>query len=251
MIGNPVAEAAAGAAPNRPIWRAAGSVCRPSALPAVVVAFTFRPRDGAATGCLYQRGPRSLRTGKSVLKGGRCATEDVGKLRHASTIARIAAAISGDSGDFAKVLPSFPARTAKQQPIPTRLRTRRWPRQYSTPSWPAAYNLACAYVALAAHPDAKPQPDPLIKKVVGSLEFAICNPECEMERPSEWIGNDPDFSQLSGGQNDCFMAFLDDSGNETIQSAVSRLGPTAGRVACLAQSDASRETALAGRRCAG
>jgi hypothetical protein len=142
--------------------------------------------------------------------GGRCATEDVGKLRHASTIARIAAAISGDSGDFAKVLPSFPARTAKQQPIPTRLRTRRWPRQYSTPSWPAAYNLACAYAALAAHPDAKPQPDPLIKKVVASLEFAICNPECEMERPSEWIGNDPDFSQLSGGQNDCFMAFLDD-----------------------------------------
>ena len=26
----------------------------------------------------------------------------------------------------------------------------------------------------------------------------------------ESIGNDPDFSQLSGGQNDCFMAFLDD-----------------------------------------
>ncbi len=50
----------------------------------------------------------------------------------------------------------------------------------------------------------------LIKKVVRSLEFAICNPECEMERPSEWIGNDPDFRELSGGQNDCFMAFLDD-----------------------------------------
>jgi hypothetical protein len=136
--------------------------------------------------------------------------QDVGKLRHASTIARITAAIAGDSRDFAKELPGFPARTAKQQPIPTRLRTRRWPRQYSTPSWPAAYNLACAYAALAAHTDAKPQPDPLIKKVVGSLKFAICNPECEMERPSEWIGNDPDFSQLSGGQNDCFMAFLDD-----------------------------------------
>ena len=136
--------------------------------------------------------------------------EDVGKLRHASTIARIAAAISGDSADFAELLPGFPARSAKQQPIPTRLRTRRWPRQYSTPSWPAAYNLACTYAALAARTDAKPRPDPLIKKVVGSLEFAICNPECEMERPSEWIGNDPDFGQLSGGLNDCFMAFLDD-----------------------------------------
>ena len=76
------------------------------------------------------------------------------------------------------------------------------------PSPPGARH--AAYAALAAHPDAKPQPDPLIKKVVASLEFAICNPECEMERPSEWIGNDPDFSQLSGGQNDCFMAFLDD-----------------------------------------
>jgi hypothetical protein len=63
----------------------------------------------------------------------------------------------------------------------------------------------------ACLPDwAKPQPDPLFKKVVGSLEFAICNPECEMERPSEWIGNDPDSGQLPGGLNDCFMAFLDD-----------------------------------------
>jgi hypothetical protein len=31
----------------------------------------------------------------------------------------------------------------------------------------------------------------------------------KMERPSEWIGNDLDFSQLSEGQNDCFMEFLD------------------------------------------
>ena len=132
------------------------------------------------------------------------------KPRHASTIARITAAISGDSADFVTMLPGFPARTAKPQPVPARLRTRRWRWQCSTPSWPAAYNLACAYAALAAHADAKTKPDPLIKKVVGSLEFAICNPECEMERPSEWIGNDPDFSRLSGGQNDCFMAFLDD-----------------------------------------
>ena len=146
--------------------------------------------------------------------------EERDKPRHASTIARIAAAISGDSKDFAKVLPGFPARTAKQQPVPARLRTRRWRWQCSTR--PAAYNLACAYAALAAHPDAKTQLDPLVSKdaksqldplvskVTRSLEFAICNPECEMERPSEWIGNDPDFSRLSGGQNDCFMAFLDD-----------------------------------------
>ena len=30
------------------------------------------------------------------------------------------------------------------------LRTRRWPRPYSTRSWQAAYNLACAYAAVAA-----------------------------------------------------------------------------------------------------
>jgi hypothetical protein len=143
---------------------------------------------------------------RKALMGGAAEGD---KPRHASTIARIAAAISGDSGDFVTMLPGFPARTAKPQPVPARLRTRRWRWQCSTPSWPAAYNLACAYAALAAHADAKTKPDPLIKKVVGSLEFAICNPECEMERPSEWIGNDPDFSRLSGGQNDCFMAFLD------------------------------------------
>ena len=36
----------------------------------------------------------------------------------------------------------------------------------------------------------------LARKVVTSLEFAINNPECEMERPSEWINSDPDFGCL-------------------------------------------------------
>jgi hypothetical protein len=135
--------------------------------------------------------------------------ETGGKLHHANTIARIAAAISGDSSDFTKHLHHVPVKTARQQPITTRLRTRRWPWQDSTPSWPAAYNLACAYAALAAQADEDTQRD-LVKEVVGSLEFAVCNPECEMERPSEWIGNDPDFTRLSGGGNGRFMAFLDD-----------------------------------------
>jgi hypothetical protein len=135
--------------------------------------------------------------------------EDVSRVHHAKTIARITAAISGDSKDFVAVWPEFPSRTVNQQPVPARLRTRLWPGQCSTPSWPAAYNLACAYAALAEKADKKFQPG-LIEKVVASLEFAICNPECEMERPSEWIGNDPDFSRLSGGRNDRFMEFLDD-----------------------------------------
>ena len=137
-------------------------------------------------------------------------TAEASQLRHARTIARITRAIAGDSKDIANVLPGFPAKAARQQPVPARLRTRLRPWQCSTPSWPAAYNLACAYAAVAALAGAKPQPDPLIKKVVRSLEFAICNPECEMERPSEWIGNDPDLSRLCKGKNEPFTGFLDD-----------------------------------------
>ena len=29
--------------------------------------------------------------------------------------------------------------------------------------------------------------------IVSSLRFTVCNPECEMERPWDWIYNDPDF----------------------------------------------------------
>lgn len=45
--------------------------------------------------------------------------------------------------------------------------------------------------------------------MVRSLEFAVCNPECEMERPSEWISHDPDFDWLRRAGNERFMAFLD------------------------------------------
>jgi len=120
------------------------------------------------------------------------------------------AAISGDSRDFADVLNDVPAMTAKQQPVTARLRTRRWPWQCSTPSWPAAYNLACAYAVLAARVDARTTLDPLVEKVVRSLEFAICNPECEMERPSEWIGHDPDLRWRCQRDSDPFAAFLRD-----------------------------------------
>ena len=134
------------------------------------------------------------------------------KLRHARTIARIAAAISGDSSYFVK-LPHFPAKQPhRKKPVTKRLRTRRVPWQYSTPSWTAAYNLACAYAALAADPKADTHPatgsESLVKKVVRSLEFAVFNPECEMERPSEWIGNDPDFNALHHGKDKVFTTFL-------------------------------------------
>jgi hypothetical protein len=135
------------------------------------------------------------------------------KLRHARTIARIAAAISGNSTYFNEKLRHFPARRPRRKlPVTSQLRARRVPWQYSTPSWTAAYNLACAYAALAADRGADPHPvtgpESLVQKVVRSLEFAVFNPECEMERPSEWIGNDPDFNALHHGNDRVFTTFL-------------------------------------------
>jgi hypothetical protein len=132
----------------------------------------------------------------------------VGKLQHPRTIARIAVAISEDSDAFATALRGFPGKT-KSQAIPERLRTRRWPWQCSTPSWTAAYNLACAYAALAADPNMKTGVD-LVDKVVASLEFVVRNPECGMERPSEWIDNDPDFGWLRRTGNVRFAKFFKD-----------------------------------------
>ena len=104
-----------------------------------------------------------------------------------------------------------------------RLRTRCWPWQYSTVSWPAAYNLACVYATIYAYRNdqlkacmrepedkqAKYNPGQirnelryLVEKVVTSLEFAINNPECEMDRPSEWIDSDPDFACLRSGEDE-------------------------------------------------
>jgi hypothetical protein len=150
-------------------------------------------------------------------------------------VLRIATAIADDSSCIAKVLRiqyrlGRPWRQGHHPPrMVKRLRTRRWPRQYSTPSWPAAYNLACVYAAICADPNQlkacihKTEDDQaqdgaeqitrqlqsLVGKVVTSLEFAITNPECEMERPSEWIANDPDFDCLrSGDQFSQFTRFL-------------------------------------------
>jgi len=153
-------------------------------------------------------------------------------------VLRIATAIADDSSCIAKVLripytPGRPWAPGHRPPrMVKRLRTRLRPRQYSTPSWPAAYNLACVYAAICADPDQLEAcmhktgddraPDDaeqmkrqlqttLAGQVVTSLEFAITNPECEMERPSEWIAHDPDFAWLRSrcDQFPQFKNFLD------------------------------------------
>ena len=63
--------------------------------------------------------------------------------------------------------------------------------------------------------------DSLAAKVVRSLEFAICNPESEMERPSEWIGNDPDFTWLYRRKTKHSRRSFVTSGNETTQPTAS------------------------------
>ena len=39
------------------------------------------------------------------------------------------------------------------------------------------------------------------------MEFTVCNPECEMERPCDWIAMDPDFCLLRTSQEKPFAEF--------------------------------------------
>jgi hypothetical protein len=85
----------------------------------------------------------------------------------------------------------------KWPPAEKRDRTRRLPWHRSTPSWEAAYNTACVYAALYFD-----------SRVVISLQRAINNPDCEMQRPWDWISHDPDFSRLKWPKGE-FTKFLD------------------------------------------
>ena len=62
--------------------------------------------------------------------------------------------------------------------------------QCRTASWQAAYNTACMYASFAG---VAPE---TVARVVAALERAINNPDCEMERPYDWISRDPDFTAL-------------------------------------------------------
>jgi hypothetical protein len=120
----------------------------------------------------------------------------------ARTIFRIASAITGDASPLAQALHIEGVSPLEHgaPPVTRSLGTRHWLRPYRTRSWQAAYNLACAYAAVAQTRQAEGADQgelrDLTSQVVSCLEFAVCNPECEMERPWDWIANDPDFAGL-------------------------------------------------------
>jgi hypothetical protein len=118
----------------------------------------------------------------------------------------ITTAITGDSVTINAVLNSEnnPEAADSMQPGRHAWRTRRVPWQRSTPSWQAAYNTACLYAALANKYDSKM----MARRVVTSLVRATNDSHCEMGRPSDWIGTDPDFSSVRSLKP--FKTFFDD-----------------------------------------
>ena len=121
--------------------------------------------------------------------------------RHMRLARRIATDIAGDKGPIERHLtnpepPDMPE--APDRPPAEKKDGSRWlPWQRRTPSWEAAYNTACVYAALN-----------LDHRVVVSLQRAINNPDCEMQRPSDWISHDPDFFCLKASSME-FNGFLD------------------------------------------
>jgi hypothetical protein len=86
-----------------------------------------------------------------------------------------------------------PAPDPSEQPgwiPPTRDRARWLPWQARTASWQAAYNTACLYAVLVQQGLADED------QVVASLRRLVVNRDSGMERPHDWISNDPDFAPL-------------------------------------------------------
>jgi hypothetical protein len=67
----------------------------------------------------------------------------------------------------------------------------RWlPWQKRTASWQAAYNTACLFAVLLQHGLGTEE------EVIASLRRVVNNRDSGLERPHDWISNDPDFAPL-------------------------------------------------------
>jgi hypothetical protein len=73
---------------------------------------------------------------------------------------------------------------------PTRDRPRWLPWQARTASWQAAYNTACLHAVLVKQGLAYED------QVIASLRRVVLNRDSGMERPHDWISNDPEFAPL-------------------------------------------------------
>jgi hypothetical protein len=133
-----------------------------------------------------------LVTVRQSLNGERCRFRDRMLARRAI---RITTAITGDSTTIRKVLKNSPL-PCKDVPQPGKNSTKtRWlPWQCRTLSWQAAYNTACLYAALEDR--GKAPRGAMAERVVASLRRVVDDRDCDMERPSDWISKDPDFSSL-------------------------------------------------------
>jgi hypothetical protein len=88
----------------------------------------------------------------------------------------------------AEAIPEAVARSAWIPP--TRDRVRWLPWQARTASWQAAYNTACLYAVLVQQGLADEE------QVIASLPRVVNNRDSGLERPHDWISNDPDFEPL-------------------------------------------------------
>jgi hypothetical protein len=88
----------------------------------------------------------------------------------------------------AEAIPEAVARSAWIPP--TRDRVRWLPWQARTASWQAAYNTACLYAVLVQQGLADEG------QVIVSLRRVVSNRDSGLERPHDWISNDPDFAPL-------------------------------------------------------
>jgi hypothetical protein len=131
---------------------------------------------------------------RQTLASGHCPRRDRLRVRRAIWVT---AAITGDRATIREFLkdpaagePGGGYPGAMQPPGRKSQRTRWLPWQRRTPSWQAAYNTACLYSALAAR---YPR-DEMACRAVASLDRAVRDRDCDMERPSDWISMDPDLS---------------------------------------------------------
>lgn len=144
-----------------------------------------------------------LVTVRQSLNGERCRFRDRMLARRAI---RITTAITGDSTTIRKVLKNSPLPcTDVPQPGKNSTKTRWLPWQCRTPSWQAAYNTACLYAALEDR--GKAPRGAMAERVVASLRRVVDDRDCDMERPSDWISKDPDFSSLKASSG-IFSHFL-------------------------------------------